>query len=294
MQQQKRLSSWEAGISFPSIFWMLLFFLAPSILIYTYAFKPADIYGGLSEGWTLDTFFSLAHVSYLKILLRTLWLSFLTTIICLLIAIPFGYQMITVPRQTRNLLLMLVVLPFWSSLLIRIYAWKTLLHPEGLLHQILEATHLISPNSPLLYNSFAVTFVMVYTFLPFAILPIYTSATKFKLHLIDAAMDLGASKAQAIFKVFLPGIKKGIAAAGLMVFIPAVGTYIVPDLVGGVNSEMLGNKIAQKTFVERNLAQASALATILTLVVFLLLLVLRRVSEKKRKIPFYSQVRNRE
>ena len=131
MQQQKQLSSREFGISFPSIFWMILFFLAPSILIYTYAFKPADIYGGISEGWTLEAFFSLAHWAYFKILFRTIWISFLTTIICLLFAVPFGYQMISVSKQTRNLLLMLVVLPFWSSLLIRIYAWKTLLHPEG-------------------------------------------------------------------------------------------------------------------------------------------------------------------
>lgn len=294
MSDKKHLSSTEATASLPSIIWMLFFFLAPSILIYTYAFKPADVYGGIGDGWTLETFFSLTNVAYLKILLRTLWVSLLTTVFCLALAIPFGYQMITVSKRTRNLLLMLVIIPFWSSLLIRIYAWKTLLHPEGALHQLLEMLHLISPNTPLLYNFFAVTFVMVYSFLPFAILPVYTSATKFKLHLIDAAMDLGASKTQAIFQVFLPGIKKGIAAAALMVFIPAVGTYIVPDLVGGVSSEMLGNKIAQKTFVERNLAQASALATLLTLVVFGLLLILRSLSERKKQIPFYSQVRNRE
>jgi len=294
MHVKKKITLSEVFVSSSSIVWMVLFFLVPSILIYTYAFKPSDIYGGISEGWTLETIFSLSNILYLKLLFRTLGLSALTTIICLILAVPLGYQMITISKRGRNLLLMLVIVPFWSSLLIRIFAWKTLLHPEGIFHQFLAQIDLLSPNTPLLYNSIAVTFVMVYTYLPFAVLPIYASATKFKLQLIEAAMDLGASKTQAIYKVFLPGIEKGIAAAALMVFIPAVGTYVIPDLVGGINSEMLGNKIAQKTFVERNLPQASALSVLLAVVVFCILMVIRRYTGMQKKVRVYDEVRNRE
>lgn len=294
MHEKKKITFYEMFISFPSIIWMVFFFFIPSLLIYTYAFKPSDIYGGISEGWTLETILGLGNVLYLKLLLRTLGLSALTTLICLILAVPLGYQMITISKTRRNLLLMLIIVPFWSSLLIRIFAWKTLLHPEGIFHQFLVGIDLISPNTPLLYNSIAVTFVMVYTYLPFAVLPIYASATKFKLQLIEAAMDLGASKTQAIYKVFLPGIEKGIAAAALLVFIPAVGTYVIPDLVGGINSEMLGNKIAQKTFVERNLPQASALSVLLAGVVFCILMIIRRYTGMQRKIKVYREVRNRE
>lgn len=284
----------EFLVSLPSMFWMFLFFLVPSILIYAYALKPSDIYGGVGEGWTLETILDLSNVLYLRLLLRTLWLSALATMVCLVLAVPVGYQMVTISKKQQNILLMLIIVPFWSSLLIRIFAWKTLLHPEGTFNQFLVFFKVISPNTTLLYNSMAVVFVMVYTFLPFAILPIYASATKFNLQLIEAAMDLGASRTQAILKVFLPGIDKGIATAALMVFIPAIGTYVIPDLVGGINSEMLGNKIAQKTFVERNLPQASALSAMLAVVVFGILLVIRRYTGSHKKIRVYDEVRNRE
>lgn len=274
--------------------WMIAFFLIPSLVVYTYAFKPSDIYGGVGEGWTFNTILSLGNMMYVKLLLRTLWLSAITTLLTLFLAVPVGYHLITISKKQRNLLLMMLIVPFWSSLLIRIFAWKTLLHPEGIFHKILEAVYLISPNTTLLYNSIAVTFVMVYTFLPFAVLPVYASATKFNLELIEAAMDLGATRMQAIFKVFLPGIETGIATAAIMVFIPAVGTYVIPDLVGGVNSEMLGNKIAQKTFVERDLPQACALSAMLAAVVFAILYVVRRYTGPHRKIRIYDEVRNRE
>jgi spermidine/putrescine transport system permease protein len=274
--------------------WMIVFFLIPSFVVYTYAFKPSDLYGGVGEGWTLQTFLGLGNLMYLKLLLRTLWLSAITTLVTLLLAVPVGYHLITISKKKRNLLLLMLIVPFWSSLLIRIFAWKTLLHPEGIFHRVLEAFSLISPNTTLLYNSVAVTFVMIYTFLPFAVLPVYASATKFNLELIEAAMDLGATRMQAILKVFLPAIETGIATAAMMVFIPAVGTYVIPDLVGGVNSEMLGNKIAQKTFVERDLPHACALSVILALVVFIILLIVRQYTGPQRKIRIYDEVRNRE
>jgi len=279
-------------ISLPSVTWIVLFFIVPSIFIAVFAFKPADLYGGVKEGWTLQTILQLASPVYIRLLFRTFWLSAVTTLICLTLAVPATYHLVSLPKKKQNLLLTLVIVPFWSSLLIRIFAWKTLLHPEGLFHKILSSLFLISPNSTLLYNTSAVLFVMVYSYLPFAILPIYAAATRFDMQLIDAAMDLGTTRKQAIWKVFLPGIETGIAAATLLVFIPAVGTYVIPDLVGGINSAMLGNRIAQKTLVERNIPQASALALMLAGVVLGMMLLMR--TAPKRKVKIYDEVRNRE
>ena len=146
------------------------------------------------------------------------------------------------------------------------------MHSEGFFKKILVFIGLIPEDTLLLYNQWAVLAVMIYTYLPFAILPIYSSAEKFDFSLMDAALDLGASHWQSFYKVFLPGISKGISAAVMVVLIPAFGAYLIPDLVGGPGSELLGDKIAQRVFTERNLPHASALSAILMLVVFLPLL----------------------
>jgi spermidine/putrescine transport system permease protein len=267
--QKSRLR--ELLLTIPSFVWLLLFFLIPTLIIFSYAFKPHDIYGGIEEGWTFQTITELWNPFLLQILWRTLWLSTAATAICLLLALPMGYQLLLTPPRWRNLLLLLVVIPFWSSFLIRIFAWKTVLHPEGALHEFLVMIGLIDPYTTLLYNSWAVLLVMVYTLLPFAVLPIFASASKFNFQLIEAAMDLGASRSQAFLRIFVPAIKKGIVTACVMVFIPAIGSYVVPDMVGGGTSEVIGNKIAQKIFVERNLPEASALSALLALGVFLLI-----------------------
>lgn len=282
----------ESLLTAPSFVWLILFFVIPSVIIFAYAFKPYDIYGAVVEGWTFKTIWELIDFNLLVLLWRTLWLSALSTIICLLVAMPMGYQLMTTPKKWRNLLLMMIIVPFWSSFLIRIFAWKALLHPEGLLHQILEFFGIIAPETTLLYNSLTVLFVMVYNFLPFAVLPIFAAASKFDFHLFEAAIDLGATQLQAFIKVFIPGIRRGLITAAIMVFIPAVGTYVIPDLVGGTNSEMLGNKIAQKTFVERNLPQASALSAMLIAAIFFPMWLINRFYEKSKKLELES--RNRE
>lgn len=259
----------EFFASFPTITWLIVFFLVPTAMIFAFAFKPFDIYGGVGEGWTLNTLIVLLNVNFLVSYWQTLWISVLTTLIALSIALPVGYFMAKTTPTIRHICLLLVVVPFWSSFLIRIFAWKSLLHPEGFFKQILVALHVVNPDTLLLYNSGAVLLVLVYSYLPFAILPIFASASKFNFHLMEAALDLGASKREAFIKVFLPGIKTGIITAILMVFIPTVGAYVIPDVVGGPNSEMIGNKIAQKIFVDRNLPAASALSGFLSLVVLL-------------------------
>jgi len=286
-----RNSQQELALTMPSLSWLITFFLLPSLLIFAYAFKPKGFYGGIVDGWTLDNIRALFNWNILLLIWRTLWLSSAATLLSILLAMPIGYHMATLSKGKRNLFLILVVIPFWSSLLIRIFAWKIVLHPEGILHRALEAIAIISPETMLLYNAPAVLFVMTYTFLPFAILPIYAAASKFNFSLIEAAIDLGASRLQAFIKIFIPGIQKGITTAFFMVFIPAVGSYIIPDLVGGTSSDMICNRIAQKTLAERNLPEASALAALLMLSLLAPMIALERYNNRKKK---FAGARNRE
>jgi len=264
-RRRSRLQEWL--LSGPSLSWLAAFFLVPTLLVFVLAFRPADPFGGIGKGWTFSTLKALGHSYYLTIAARTLWISFLTTAFCILLAVPTGYAVARASEKRRRLLLMLIIVPFWTSFLIRVFAWRALLHPEGLIQKALLAVGLAGPQTMLLYNTGAVILVMVYTFLPFSILPIYAAAEKFDFRLVEAARDLGAGPFQAFRKVFLPGIRSGLLTAVLVVFIPALGSYVVPDLVGGPRSEMIGNKIAQRVFVDRNLPHASALSVVLILAV---------------------------
>lgn len=264
-EAKRRLHEWM--LSFPSLGWLLLLFVIPTLIVFAITFRPVDPYGGIGEGWTLDTLRSLGNPNYPAIIWRTLWISFATTALCVLLATPAGYYMGRAAPSWRQALVLMVIIPFWTSFLIRIFAWKVLLHPEGPIKQLLLALHLVAPGTPLLYRPEAVLLVQVYTFLPFAILPVYAAAEKFDFALIEAARDLGASRTVAFFRVFLPGIRRGLLTAILMVFIPSLGSYVIPDIVGGPTSEMIGNKIAQRTFVDRNLPHASGLSALLTVAV---------------------------
>jgi len=281
-------STREKLITAPSFLWLLIFFLVPTLIIYAFALKPANFYGGVEDGWSFNAIKNLGKTSYFIILWRTLLLSFVTTLICILLALPISYYIARASQRVQSLLILLVVLPFWSSFIIRIYAWKSLLHPEGFVKHLLVKLHLISENTLLLYQIETVLLVMVYSYLPFAILPIYSAASKFNLQLFEAAMDLGMNRIQTFYKVFIPGIRKGIFTAIIMVFIPAVGAYVIPDLVGGTKTEMIGNKIVQKTFIDRNLPQASALSALLSFAVVIPIGALsyyQYYTEKRRRTP---------
>ncbi len=272
MSLRRRQLFKEWGLTAPSLLWLCLFFLLPTLIIFAISFKPSDPLGGVGEGWTLDTIVALRNPNYPEIIGRTLWMSVLTTVITLALSVPIAYHIARSKPWKRDLMLLLTVLPFWTSFLIRIFAWKAVLHPDGLLKKALVFCHLLSPDSLLLYRPGTVLMVMIYTELPFAILPLYAAVEKFDFGLIDAAMDLGAGKLRAYLSVFIPGIRSGLLSACLMVLIPCIGSYVIPDVVGGIDSMMIGNVIAQRTFVDRNLPHASALAAVLTMVMFLPLL----------------------
>jgi len=259
----------ERAWSTPSVVWLAVLFALPALVVVAMAFRSADPYGGTGADWTLGTLGRLADPTMPALLWRTFALSAATTAICLVRATPTAYGMARCSSRLRQLMVLAVVVPFWTSFLVRIFAWKVVLHPEGALQRALVALHLVPEGSTLLYQPTAVLLVLVYTELPFAILPIYAAAERFDFRLLEAARDLGAGPVRSFLGVFLPGIRRGLLTATLMTFIPALGSYIVPDLVGGPGGEMLGNRIAQRTFVDRDLPQAAALSMLLALAVLL-------------------------
>ncbi len=267
----------EILLTSPSLVWMIVFFVLPTLIVFMLTFRPTALDGGIGTGWTLKTWSTISNPNYPSIVWRTIWLSFVATFLCIAIALPCAYSLARTSSRWRSILVGLVILPFWTSFLIRVFAWRILLHPEGWLSRVLHDTYRIfgwqftflEPETQLLYNVFAVLLVMVYTYLPFAILPLYAAAEKFDFNLMEAALDLGAKPFCVFTHIFLPGIRAGIFSAVLMVLIPALGSYVIPDMVGGPNSEMLGSKIYQRAIPDRNLPHASALSALLMLGVLL-------------------------
>jgi len=251
-------------VSAPSVLWLILFFVIPGIIVLLISFHAPTSDGGVHPEWSLHTWRTLAKPNYPAIVWRTLVISAATTAGCVLLALPCAYAIATMPRRWRGIAAGLIMLPFWTSFVVRVFAWRVLLHPEGFIKESLTLLQITRPDTQLLYNSGAVLLVSIYTFLPFAIMPIFAAAEKFDFSLVEAARDLGARSFTAFRKVFLPGIRRGLIAAVLMVFIPSLGSYVIPDLVGGKNGELIGNKIYQRTFPDRNLPHASALSALMT------------------------------
>jgi spermidine/putrescine transport system permease protein len=244
--------------------WFTAFFLAPIIIIVAYSFLKRGLHGGVEPRFSLDAYKNLGNPSFLIITVRTILTSMVATIITILIAMPCGYYMARSRRQT--FLLLLIIIPFWTNFLIRVFAWMNILGNNGFLNEFLLRAGLINDYIHFLYNQRVVVLVLVYMYLPYAILPLFSTIDKFDFSLLEAAQDLGATKAVSIIRVLLPNIKSGIYTAVLFTFIPIFGAYAVPLLVGGKDSYMLGNVIADQLTKSRNWPLASAISMVLTVV----------------------------
>lgn len=255
----------EALLSAPSLLWMMVLFAIPAVNLFLMAFHPADASGGVGRGWTTEAWQVFEQPGYTEAIVRTLWITATTTLLCVLVALPVAWRISQCTPRWRSTVLLLVMLPFWTSFLMRVYAWRVLLQSSGPLATLLQGLGLMSEDAMLLYHPASVIVVMVYTYLPLAILPLYAAMEKFDRQLLEAAQDLGATRRQALFRVLLPGIRKGIIGAALLVGVPSLGSYVVPDMIGGLDAEMLGTKIGQRLFADRNLPQAAALALALAL-----------------------------
>ncbi len=250
--------------AFPMGIWFTLFFTIPLAIIILYSFLKRGLYGGVEWEFTLTAYKQMFNPSFAKVVVRTLWISIIATLVSILIAIPCGYAMAKSKNQT--FLLFLIIIPFWTNSLIRIYAWISILATEGFINSLLIKMGILTEGVQLIYNNGAVVLVLIYMYLPFAILPLFTTIDKFDFALLDAARDLGATKLQAIVKVMFPNIKSGLSTAFIFTFIPIFGAYTVPLLVGGKDSTMIGNIIVDQVSKTRNWPLASAFSMVLTLI----------------------------
>src|SRR5262245_42699405 len=227
----------------PLIAWALAFVIAPAVIMLVYSFARRGTLGGVLLDFTLENYAAVLDPVYLQIGIRSILYAAITTLVCLAAGYPVAYLIGRADPRWRNLLLMAVMVPFWTSFLIRTYAWVTILRSEGLLNSLLLQLQLISQPLELLYTPGAVLLGLVYTFLPFMILPIYASVEKLDGGLIEAALDLGAGPLRAFWRVILPLTAPGIAAGVLLVCIPSLGIYAVNDILGGGRVDMIGNII---------------------------------------------------
>lgn len=272
------LYAWPMGI------WFAIFFIAPLLIITAYSFLKKGVYGGVTLPFTLQAYRDMFKASYGILVLRTIKIAAVSTLITVFISLPCGYAMARSRHQT--ILLFLIIIPFWTNSLIRIFAWMSILNNDGIVNQILMHLHLTKNYAKLLYNQNAVILVSVYMYLPFAILPIFTAVDRFDFSLLEAARDLGATKIQSMLKVLIPGIKSGIITAIIFTFIPIFGAYTVPLLVGGKDSYMLGNIIVDQIHKAKNWPIAAAFSMVITIVSIVGILWMSRttkVDAKKRE-----------
>ncbi|MDR1748043.1 MAG: ABC transporter permease [Spirochaetaceae bacterium] len=260
LRGRKRLG---AAYAWPMGAWFTLFFVVPLLIIILYSFLEKGIRGGVVFRFSLEAYRQMFNPSYGIVLLRTLWVTAVSTLITILLALPCGYAMAKSRHQT--VLLFLVIIPFWTNSLIRIYAWMSILGNEGFINSFLRTLGLVDDYAQLLYNQQAIILVLVYMYLPYAILPIFTAIDKFDFSLLEAGRDLGATKFQAMMKILMPNIKSGILTAFVFTFIPIFGAYTVPLLVGGKDSYMIGNIIVDQIRL-RNWPLASAFSMIITVI----------------------------
>ena len=259
---------------------MLCLFLAPLAIILFYSFLTRGGYGGISMPWSSESYQRLADPLYLGILLRSFWISGIATLICLILGFPLAL-FISRSGRRKTLYLSLVILPFWTSFLIRTYAWMFLLRDTGLINTTLQALGLIRDPLPLLYNDGAVILGLVYGYLPFMVLPLYATLERLDPHLLEAAADLGAGPWATLIRVMIPLCAPGIRAGIALVFIPCLGAYLTPDLLGGGKSVMIGNLIQNQFTNARDWPFGSAVSLMLMAVVMLLLLLFARGSQEE-------------
>lgn len=265
----------------PITIWLCVFFIIPMFIVLTYAFLKKGTYGGVELELSFASFSIFTDKVFLTVLFKTIYISVLSTVFTVALSLPTAYYIAR--SKYKKELLFLVIIPFWTNFLIRIYAWMAVLGSNGIINNFLMKLGIINEPLKLLYNTGAVILITVYTSLPFAILPLYAVIEKFDFSLMEAARDLGATNKDAFFKVFIPNIKPGIVTAVLFTFIPALGSYAVPKLVGGTQATMLGNIIAQHLTVTRNWPLASTISGSLIIVTSLAVVIFMKVSQKENK-----------
>lgn len=291
----KLQKNWKSVVIFIPFFWLLLFFLAPFFIVLKISLSEATIasppylpmVSWLDEGIVqikivIDNFAYLwEDALYVDTYVNSVRIAGISTFICLLLGYPIAYAIVRAPQTTKNILLLLIILPFWTSFLLRVYAWIGLLADQGSINDLLLYLGLIDEPMRLLYTEFAVYVGIVYTYLPFMILPLYANMEKLDLTLFEAASDLGAKPFTTFLTVTLPLTIPGIIAGSLLVFIPSTGEYVIPDLLGGGNVLMIGRVLYSEFAANFDWPVASAVAIALLLVLVLPMMLYQRIQAQE-------------
>ena len=282
--------SWWAGL--PGIAYLVLLVLAPLVVILIYSFlSRAKLGVGVKWEFTLQPYVDLFYSeslsgersfdpTYVQIFLNSVIYSLITAVVCLIMAIPIALWIATRSPRWRMLLVFLVTIPFWTSLLIRTYAFVIILNDNGPINEALQGLGIVSAPISMLYTPFATIVGLVYSFLPFMILPIYASAERFDFRLAEAAYDLGATKLTVLRRIVLPAVRPGIIAGFILVFIPALGSFLAPELLGGGKTSMIANVIAAQFGASRNWPFGAARSVMVLVLVMVALVVFVAVARR--------------
>ena len=257
-------SCWLAA---PGLLWMGLFFLAPLALVFAISFASRGTYGGIVWEFTAANYLDLWHPLYGRILGQSLWYASLTTAICFSLGFPLAYMIARSPARWQPVLLLLVMLPFWTNFLVRTYAWMIVLRQDGLVNGLLLALGIVDAPLELLYTPTAVVIGLVYGYLHCMVLPLYVAVERLDPLLVEAAWDLYASRWAVFTQVVVPLTMPGIVGGCVLVFIPSIGSFITPDLLGGARSMMIGNLIQHEYLVVRDWPLGSAVSFVLMAIV---------------------------
>lgn len=259
----------------PSAAVLLVTMTAPLAIVIVYSFLTRGAYGGVERPFTIENYTRLLDPLYLAILLRSFWIAGVAMVLCLLLGFPLAL-FIARSGERRNLYLSLVILPFWTSFLIRIYAWMFLLRDTGLINTALMGLGLIHEPLPMLYNDCAVILGLVYGFLPFMVLPLYATLERLDKSLFEAAADLGARPLETFWRVTVPLAKPGIRAGAILVFVPCLGTFLTSDLLGGSKTILIGNLVQNQFTASRDWPFGASASLLLMAVTMALLFAARR------------------
>ncbi len=271
-----------AGLLAPVAIWLGLFFLVPLLLIVAYSFGTSDVYGGITLGFNPGNYLRVFDPLYLEIVGRTFVIAALNTLLCLALGYPLAYFIVFKGRRWRNALVLLVMVPFWTSLLIRAYAWVVILGGNGIANRTLQFLGITDEPLTLIFTPEAVLMGMVYSYLPFMVLPLYAALEKFDTRLKEAAQDLGASRWHTFWRVTFPLSLPGVIAGSILVFIPSAGEFVIPDLLGGSRTVMTGNLIQNQFLQARDWAFGSTLSVLLAVLLLgAIMFYVRRVGTDK-------------
>jgi spermidine/putrescine transport system permease protein len=281
-KQQRRKDRGPLWTLSPVVIWMVCFLAIPLLLVIAVSFLTRGTYGGIDFTFTLNNYVRIMDPLYVNILWNSLIISFFCTVLCLVFGYPFAYFVARSLIKYRSMLLMLIIVPFWTNSLIRTYAWIILLRTEGVINSYLMKLGIIAEPLALMYNNFSIGVGLVYTLFPFMVLPLYASIEKLDRSYLEAASDLGATPWRSFLKVTLPLTMPGIVSGSLLVFIPSLGLFFISDLMGGSKVMLIGNLIKNQFLTARDWPFGAAISIVLMIITFVLIALYLRIVGNKR------------